>query len=84
MEIDFSSELINWVDKHGKSLKSKLFVAAMTLSQKMYACAFDDEKQHSWMQGIVKALEFFGGVPKTLIFDNAKSLVISQSISLQS
>ncbi|WP_304947744.1 IS21 family transposase [uncultured Parasutterella sp.] len=81
MEIDFAGELINWVDKHGKSRKSKLFVATMTFSQKMFACAFDDEKQHSWMQGIVKALEFFGGIPKTLIVDNARSLVMSHKQS---
>ena len=29
------------------------------------------------MGGIVKALEFFGGAPKTLIVDNAKSLVVT-------
>lgn len=77
MEIDFAGELINWVDKHLKNRKFKLFVATMMSSQNMFACDFDNEKLHAWMQGIVNALELFGGVPRTLIVDNAKSLVIS-------
>lgn len=41
----------------------------------IYAEAFPNEKQQSWISGIVYALEYFGGTPLVLVMDNAKALV---------
>ena len=77
LEVDFAGDSVTWIDRRGKKRTSRLFLATLTFSQKIYICAFENEKQISWMGGIVKALEFFGGAPKTLIVDNAKSLVVT-------
>ena len=37
-----------------------------------------NEKVASWRQGIVNALNYFGGVSKELLFDNAKALVVQR------
>ena len=41
----------------------------------LFTEAFNDETQPSWIYGIVDALEYFGGVPRVLVMDNAAPLV---------
>ena len=41
----------------------------------VFAEAFDNEKQSSWLDGITDALEYFGGSPEVLVMDNAKALI---------
>ena len=41
----------------------------------MFAEAFDNERQSSWLDGITDALEYFGGSPEVLVMDNAKALI---------
>lgn len=41
----------------------------------MFAEAFDNERQSSWLDGITDALEYFGGSPDVLEMDNAKALI---------
>ncbi len=75
MEIDFVGDDIEWVESNGEVHKSRLFVATLPFSCIIFTEAFADEKQESWIQGIVDALEYFGGSPQTLVMDNAKPLV---------
>lgn len=75
MEIDFGGDLLEWVDANGELHKCKVFVACLPYSEYTYAQLFPDETINSWAQGIIEALAYFGGVPKTLIMDNAKALV---------
>lgn len=76
-KVDFAGPPIKWTDKRGRKRESRLLLATMIFSQKAFVCAFENEKQPSWMTGVVKAFEFFGGVARTLIVDNAKSLVVN-------
>ena len=41
----------------------------------MFAEAFNNERQSSWLDGITDALEYFGGSPDVLVMDNAKALI---------
>jgi transposase len=77
MEIDFAGKRLLWIDDRGVQHKSKLFVSVLSYSQYMFVWACENEKQINWIQGVNKALEYFGGSPKTLVVDNAKALVIS-------
>lgn len=66
MEIDFAGDLLPWIDGDGCVQHCKLFVAALPYSNMMFTEAFSNEKQPSWIAGIVDALEYFGAVPSVL------------------
>lgn len=75
MEVDFAGDKLLWVDCNGEIHTAKLFVASLPYSCLMFAEAFEDEKQQSWLDGIVDALQYFGGSPEVLVMDNAKALI---------
>lgn len=75
MEIDFVGDRLEWVDSDGEIRKSRLFVATLPYSKLFFAKAYNDESQQNWIDGIVQALEYFGGSPQVLVVDNAKALV---------
>jgi transposase len=58
--------------------KLKAFVATMGYSRGTYVCFSTHEKQDDWINGIREALHYFGGVPKEILFDNAKCLMIER------
>lgn len=75
MEIDFAGDTLKWIDPFGEVHTSKIFVASLPYSCMLFAEAFDDEKQHSWIFGTIDALSYFGGSPEVLVMDNAKALI---------
>lgn len=75
MEIDFAGDDLIWVDEYAEVHRDRVFVAALPASGLIYAQAFENERQQAWVQGVVEALEYFGGVPRNLVMDNAKALV---------
>jgi hypothetical protein len=60
----------------GVEKNAYVFVAVLPASSIIYAHPFIDMKMESWVQGHVKAFEYFGGVPLLLVPDNAKTAVI--------
>lgn len=75
MEIDFAGDNLKWIDPNCDVQRARLFIAVLPYSNLTCAEAFPNEKQQSWISGIVHALEYFGGTPQVLVMDNAKSLV---------
>lgn len=75
MEIDFAGDSLKWIDPNCDVQRARLFIAVLPYSNLTYAEAFPNEKQQSWISGIVHALEYFGGTPQVLVMDNAKALV---------
>lgn len=75
MEIDFAGDPLSWVDPYAEVHRERLFVAALPYSGIFFAQIYPDEKQQSWVNGIIEALDYFGGAPKLLSMDNAKALV---------
>lgn len=75
IEVDFAGDQLQWVDSFGEIHSAKLFVATLPYSCMMFAEAFDNERQSSWLDGIIDALEYFGGSPEVLVMDNAKALI---------
>ncbi len=71
MQVDFTTI------KRGKS-KLKGFVATLGYSRACYVCFSEYEKQEDWLAGIKGALDYFGGVPKDILFDNAKCIMIER------
>jgi transposase len=60
----------------GEKFNAYVFVGVMSYSQYVYAEAFPDEKQPSWIRAHVHMYQFFGGVTKILVPDNYRIAVL--------
>jgi transposase len=58
--------------------KLKAFVATLGYSRASYVRFSTHERQEDWLTGIKEALQYFGGVPQQLLFDNAKCIMIER------
>lgn len=50
-------------------------MATLGFSRASFVRFSEYEKQEDWLRGIEEALQYFGGVPKELLFDNAKCIM---------
>lgn len=76
--IDFAGDRIPIHDPlTGEVSHGHLFVAVLGCSNYTYAEVTATEKLEDWIGAIIRALEFFGGVPNIVVPDNAKALVTS-------
>lgn len=57
----------------------KAFVATLGFSRVSFVRFTESEKQEDWLEGIALALSYFGGVPKEILFDNAKCIMIQRN-----
>lgn len=71
MQVDFTTI------RRGRQ-KLKAFVATLGFSRATYVRFSEYERQEDWLSGIESALHYFGGVPKELLFDNAKCIMIER------
>ncbi len=71
MQVDFTT-----ISRHGKRIKA--FVATLGYSRATFVQFSERERQEDWIQGLEEAFEFFGGVPKEVLFDNAKAIMIER------
>jgi len=55
-----------------------VFVMILSWCRAMYALFTLDQKQDNFLRGHVKAFEYFGGVPRVLLYDNLRSAVLSR------
>lgn len=72
MQIDFGERdvLLN-----GQTYRIHVFVAVLGYSRKIFTKAYSSETQGAWIDGVESALLYFGGIPRRIICDNAKSMV---------
>jgi len=63
------------------SAKRKLsaFVMVLSWSRAIHALFTLDQQQGNFLRGHVDAFEYFGGVPRVLLYDNLKSAVLQRS-----
>jgi len=59
----------------GETVWLKVFVACLGASKKLFAFATASERTIDWLNGMTRALDYFGGVPEFISIDNAKALV---------
>lgn len=72
IQIDFGEKNVLLA---GELVRLHVFVAKLSYSRRIYAKAFLAETQEAWLNGLEAAFYYFGGIPKTVICDNAASLV---------
>lgn len=54
------------------------FVMVLGFSRMAFVYFTDNMRQTTWQDCHIKAFEYFGGVPETLLYDNLKSVVIQR------
>jgi transposase len=62
----------------GGERKLSAFVMVLSYSRQLYVRFFYDQRMGSFLEGHVRAFDFFGGVAKTLLYDNLKSAVLER------
>jgi transposase len=73
LQIDFGERR---VAIGGVAVKVFLFVATLGYSRRLHVRAYGHEKQDSWFDGMESAFRAFGGVPREVLLDNAKALIL--------
>ena len=72
VQIEFE---VKTVDIAGCDEAVHLFEATLGYSRRMFTKAYAQETQVEWLDGLEAAFAYFGGVPATVLMDNAKALV---------
>lgn len=72
VQIDFGEKDV-LVD--GKPQRIHFFTATLGYSRRIYSAFFPVENQEAWFTGLEQAFRYFGGIPRTVVCDNAKALV---------
>lgn len=72
LQIDFGTVRVPVGDE---LVKIHLFVATLGYSRRTYVAMFLHERQSAWLQGLEGAFRHFGGTPREVLVDNARSLV---------
>jgi transposase len=57
--------------------RAQVFVSAMAASSCVFACATPAQRLDDWVEGMVRALHFYGGVPQLIVPDNARAVIAS-------
>lgn len=73
LQIDFGERR---VAIGGVQTKAFFFVATLGYSRRLHVRAFGHEKQDSWFTGMESAFQAFGGVPREVLLDNARALIL--------
>lgn len=72
MQIDFGSAHIFLNDE---KQEIKYFCARLAYSAHIFTKAYFAEREEGFLDGIISAFEYFGGVPREVLFDNARVAV---------
>ena len=75
LQIDFGQKRVRIA---GAWVRVFLLVAVLGYSRRLFVKAFLNERQDDWRDGIAAAFQHFGGVPRTLLGDNARALVLGR------
>ena len=75
VQIDFGQKRVQIGDVW---VRVFLLVAVLSYSRRLFVKAFLNERQDDWREGIAAAFTHFGGVPRTVLGDNARALVLGR------
>jgi transposase len=75
LQIDFGQKRIAIA---GIAVRVFLLVAVLSYSRRLFVKAFLNERGDDWREGLAAAFRHFGGVPRVLLGDNARALVVGR------
>ena len=67
-----------WTSLGGKRSRIHLFVMTLGYSRKHFAKSTEDEKLPTFLTCHKEAFDHFGGVPHEILYDNAKTVILSR------
>lgn len=74
--VDYAGQTVPITDPStGEIRAAQIFVATLGASTYTYACATPRQTTADWIGAQVRALEFFGGVPRLIVPDQARALI---------
>lgn len=74
--VDHAGQTVPLVDAAtGEITAAQIFVATLGASNYTYACATGRQTTADWIGAQIQALEFFGGVPRLIVPDQARALI---------
>jgi transposase len=77
MMVDFAGDALSYVDKaSGEVITCPVFVAVLPYSGYSFAVALSDSRQPNVIKALNSCLDYFGGVPASVKYDNMKTAVI--------
>lgn len=75
--VDYAGQTVAMVDAFtGEITRAQIFVAVLGASNYTFACATRTQQAVDWVRSIIAALEFIGGVPRLLVPDQPRALMI--------
>ena len=72
LQVDFGQQRVRIA---GVRVRIFLLVAVLSYSRRLFVTPFLNERGEDWREGIAAAFTHFGGVPRTILGDNARPLV---------
>lgn len=75
MQVDFGQKRVVIA---GAEVVVHVLTAVLSYSRRIFVRAFLSERQEDWREGIAAAFLHFGGVPRTVLGDNARALVVDR------
>lgn len=82
MLIDFAGDRLSYIDlETGEEVFVQTYVAMLPFSGYTFVTCVRSQGIEQFLEATVKALEFFGGVPKILVPDNLKSAVKKTTVT---
>jgi len=63
------------VEQDGVRLKAHMFIMTLPFSNGRFVACFPRETLEFFLEGHTRAFEFFGGVPRRIVYDNLKAAV---------
>jgi hypothetical protein len=75
LQVDFGQK---YVQIGGARVRVFLLVAVLSYSRRIFVKAFLNERQADWREGLAAAFRHFGGVPRVVLGDNARALVLGR------
>jgi len=73
MFIDYAGSTVALSD----GARAQIFVSAMAASSCVFACATPTQRLDDWIEGMVRAIHFYGGVAQLIVPDNATAVIAS-------
>ncbi len=81
LAFEFGEEAqVDWheanIKENGREKKVYVFCMKLCCSKAPFVCAYESMKIECFLDGHVRAFEYFGGVPKRIAYDNLKTAVL--------
>jgi len=74
---DYAGHKFKAISPTGDTHLYSIFVATLPCSQLIFAAIHEFQRVEDWIDGLTDAIHAFGGIPRRLIPDNPKALVIT-------